>query len=118
MCIQLIGSVGRVIGIDERDPTKNVFIRFDDAKIHQWLPSNVSLPSAWMDPFFTAHPAINRELLELFSLELVSSLKPSAKETFALPKFSTTASLEWTLKLAIWMGELLFLLLLYGVITI
>ena len=75
MCIQLIGSVGRVIGIDERDPTKNVFIRFDDAEIHQWLPSNVSLPSAWMDPFYTAHPAINRELLELFSSELALFFK-------------------------------------------
>lgn len=63
------GSVGRVIGIDGRDPSGKVFIRFDDPEIHQWLPTDVPLPSAWMDSFQSAHPAIDRELLELFSLE-------------------------------------------------
>lgn len=75
MSIQLIGSVGRVIGVDERNPAHNVFIRFDDAEIHQWLPSDVSLPSAWMEPFQTAHPAIDRELLDLYSLEFALFFK-------------------------------------------
>jgi len=71
----LKGSVGRVIGIDERDPSGKVFIRFDDAEIHQWLPTGVPLPSSWMDPYQSAHPAIDRELLELYSLELALFFK-------------------------------------------
>ncbi len=71
----MIGSVGRVVKIDQRDPANNVFVRFDDAEIHQWLPSNVSLPSAWMDPFYTAHSALNRELLDLFSWEFALFFK-------------------------------------------
>ena len=51
-------------GIDEADPSGKLFVKFDDVEIYDWLPRSVSLPSAWMEPYETAHSAIDDELLE------------------------------------------------------
>ncbi len=58
------GALGRVTGVDERDPEK-LYIHFDNEDIYKWLSKDNSLPSIWMEPFETTQPSLDKELIEL-----------------------------------------------------
>ena len=62
-------------GIDEKDPSGKVFIQFDNSELNKFLPKGASLQSAWMDPIQSAHPGIDKDLLDLVSKEVALFLK-------------------------------------------
>lgn len=59
------GAIGHVTGVNRKDPSGNLLVQFDDSETYDWL-----LPSAWMEPFQSPNPSIDKERLELASKQV------------------------------------------------
>lgn len=70
--------IGRVSGIDRKDPGK-VYVNFDDQNMHTWLLKGRSLPFVWMEPFHHVESSMEKKLADFTSMGISSFLQAIGK---------------------------------------
>jgi len=52
---QVIGAIGRVTHIDEKDPDR-LYVQFNDESLYKWVSRRILLPSVWMEDYAPEQP--------------------------------------------------------------